>query len=190
MRCEFAFSFSGISPGDVKKRGGWLGAPMPSPRVIPHSDGAGIIDAVGKDVDAARAVRFAWCYGAQSYRDFGTAAGLVVVPASLAVDLPSTADPALLAQAASLGIPGITGYRAIFADGSVAGLTVLVWGAASGVGAFAPQMALRDGARCVAVVRTEDQRKAVLAMGAKAAFLSDAPDLVISSSAIVDLDLR
>ncbi len=72
-----------------------------------------------------------------------------------------------------LGIPGITGYRAVFADGSVKGLTVLVWGAASGVGAFALQMAVRDGADVIGVVRSEDQRKAVLAMGAKAAFVAD-----------------
>ncbi|WP_201294726.1 MULTISPECIES: hypothetical protein [unclassified Nocardiopsis] len=38
---------SGVNPGDVKKRSGWQGSPMPHPRVIPHSDGAGVIDQVG-----------------------------------------------------------------------------------------------------------------------------------------------
>ena len=38
--------FSGINPGDTKKRRGWLGSEMPYPRVIPHSDGAGVIDEV------------------------------------------------------------------------------------------------------------------------------------------------
>ena len=112
-------SVSGISPGDVKKRTGWQGSPMPYPRVIPHSDGAGVIDAVGEGVPAARIGQPAWCYGAQSYRAFGTAAEYVVVPAALAVDLPRDAGAALLEQAACLGIPGITGYRAVFADGSV-----------------------------------------------------------------------
>ncbi len=177
-------SVSGISPGDVKKRSGWQGSPMPYPRVIPHSDGAGVIDAVGAGVDPARKGRFAWCYGAQSYRAFGTAAELVVVPDRLAIDLPDGATPALLEQAASLGIPGITGYRAVFADGSVKGLTVLVWGAASGVGAFALQMAVRDGADVIGVVRSEDQRKAVLAMGAKAAFVADSAGLVEAIRAI------
>ncbi|MGH8156992.1 MAG: alcohol dehydrogenase catalytic domain-containing protein [Rhodanobacter sp.] len=63
---------SGISPGDVKKRSGWQGSPMPYPRVVPHSDGAGTIDAVGAGVEAARIGQKVWCYGAQSYRAFGT----------------------------------------------------------------------------------------------------------------------
>jgi NADPH2:quinone reductase len=170
-------ALSGVNPGDVKKRSGWQGSPMPYPRVVPHSDGAGVIDAVGAGVQASRLGRPAWCYGAQSYRAFGTSADWVVVPAGLAIDLPADADAAMVEQSACLGIPGITGYRALFADGSVKGLTVLVWGAASGVGAVALQMAVRDGARVLTVVRTEEQRRAVLAMGAEASFLADAPGL-------------
>ena len=170
-------SVSGISPGDVKKRAGWQDSPMPYPRVVPHSDGAGVIDAVGEGVPATRKGQPAWCYGAQSYRAFGTAAEYVVVPWALAVDLPSGADAAMLEQAACLGIPGITGYRAVFADGPVKGLTALVYGAAGGVGAVALQMAVRGGARVLAVVRSEEQRRTVLAMGASAAFLGDAPEL-------------
>jgi NADPH2:quinone reductase len=168
---------SGINPGDVKKRSGWQGSPMPWPRVVPHSDGAGVVDAVGAGVDAARIGQKVWCYGAQSYRAFGTAAGYVVVPQGLAVALPPDADTGLMEQAACLGIAGITGWRAVFADGSVRGLTVLVWGAASGVGAVALQMAARDGARVLAVVRQPAQQDAVKAMGAHAVFLAGAPDL-------------
>lgn len=169
---------SGISPGDVKKRSGWQGAPMPYPRVVPHSDGAGTIDAVGAGVDAARIGQKVWCYGAQSYRAFGTAAECVVVPDAQAVALPPEADLPLMEQAASLGISGITGWRAVFADGTVKGLAILIWGAAAGVGAVALQMAVRDGARVLAVVRKAEQRADVLALGAQAAFLSDAQDLV------------
>ena len=168
---------SGINPGDVKKRSGWQGSPMPFPRVVPHSDGAGTVDAVGASVDASRIGESVWCYGAQSYRAFGTAAEYVVVPAAQAVALPARADPALLEQAACLGIAGITGWRAVFADGPVSGLTLLVWGAAAGVGAVALQMAVRGGARVLGVVRQARQREAVLAMGAYAAFLSDDPGL-------------
>ncbi len=82
---------SGVNPGDVKKREGWLGSPMTFPRIIPHSDGAGVIVAEGPGVDSARIGRRVWVYGAQSYRPFGTAASHCVVPAALAVDLP---DPA------------------------------------------------------------------------------------------------
>src|SRR2546430_17648927 len=80
---------SGINPGDTKKRGDWVGYGMPYPRVIPHSDGAGVIDAVGEGVDAGRVGQRVWVYGAQSYRPFGTAAQLTVVPADQAVALPN-----------------------------------------------------------------------------------------------------
>jgi NADPH2:quinone reductase len=173
-------AFSGINPGDVKKRSGWQGSPMPFPRVVPHSDGAGVIDAVGASVPAARVGEVVWCYGAQSYRAFGTAADHVVVPAELAVSLPEAAraQTSLLEQAACLGITGITGHRAVFAAGPVAGLNLLVWGAASGVGAVALQMAHRAGARVLAVVRRAEQLPAVRAMGAAEAWLADDPALV------------
>src|ERR1700684_1284064 len=44
---------SAVNPSDTKSRTGWSG-PMPFPRVIPHQDGAGTIDAVGDGVDPAR----------------------------------------------------------------------------------------------------------------------------------------
>src|SRR5258708_26722352 len=47
--------FSGINPTDTKLRGGWDGSmEMPFPRVIPHQDGAGVIDAVGPDRKSTR----------------------------------------------------------------------------------------------------------------------------------------
>jgi NADPH:quinone reductase len=170
-------SVSGMSPGDLKKRAGWQGAPMPYPRVVPHSDGAGVIDRTGPDVDLGRVGQLVWCYGAQSYRAFGTAAEYVVVPEALAVPLPASASPDVLDQAACLGIAGITGYRAVFADGSVSGLTVLVHGAAGGVGAIASQMALRDGAQVLGVVRDAAQQRTVLDFCSRQAFLADEPDL-------------
>ena len=173
-------TYSGISPGDVKKRSGWQGSPMPFPRVVPHSDGSGVIDAVGRGVPESRIGQLVWCYGAQSYRPFGTAAEQVLVPSALAVPLPAKAatQPDILEQAACLGIAGITGYRSVFADGPVTDLTVLVWGASSGVGAVALQMALRGGARVLGVVRRAEQLDRVLEMGAHAAWLSDDPTLV------------
>jgi NADPH:quinone reductase len=177
-------AFSGVNPGDVKKRSGWLGAPMPYPRVIPHSDGAGVIDAVGAGVDPGRVGRPVWCYGAQSYRPFGTAAQHCLVPDGLAVPLPETADANLLEQAAGLGIAGITGYRALFSDGPVRDLTVLVHGAAGGVGSIAVQMAARDGALVLATVRRPAQVEAVRALGAHHVFLADAPDLADEVKAV------
>jgi NADPH:quinone reductase len=165
-------SHSGINPGDVKKRSGWQGSPMPYPRVIPHSDGAGVVATVGEGVPDTRVGERVWCYGAQSYRPFGTAAEYVVVPSPLAVPLPSDG---LEEQAACLGIAGITGYRAVFADGSVRGLNVLVHGATGGVGAIAAQMAHRDGARVFGSVRRKDQLAAARALGIEEAFLASDP---------------
>ena len=73
-------AFSGINPGDVKKREDAFGVGMPYPRVIPHSDGSGTVDSVGKGVSREWIGRRVWCYGAQSYRPFGTAAEYTVVP--------------------------------------------------------------------------------------------------------------
>lgn len=142
--------FSAVSPGDTKKRRGWQGSAMTYPRIIPHSDGAGIIDALGLGVDPGRIGRRVWLYGAQSYRPFGTAAQFTVVPAEQAVNLPEEVTDE---TGACLGIPGITAHRAVFADGPVAGITVLVHGALGGVGALAAQLARWGGATVIGTVR-------------------------------------
>src|SRR5580700_2322715 len=71
---------SGINPGDIKKRQDAFGYGMPYPRVIPHSDGAGHVDEIGGGVSPEWLGQRVWCYGAQSYRPFGTAAEFAVVP--------------------------------------------------------------------------------------------------------------
>ena len=142
--------YSGINPGDTKKRLGWLGSQMPFPRVIPHSDGAGVIDQVGDGVDPNRIGQRVWVYNAQSYRQFGTAAQCTVVPDATAVTLPDNVTDRV---GACLGIPGITAHRAVFADGPVTGRTVLVHGALGAVGSMAVQLAHWGGATVVSTVR-------------------------------------
>src|SRR3954447_8203455 len=141
---------SGVNPGDTKKRGDWVGQGMPYARVIPHSDGAGVIDATGDEVDRARIGERVWVYGAQSYRPFGTAAQLTVVPDEQAVALPDDVSDEF---GACLGIPGITAHRAVFGDGSVGGATVLVHGVLGGVGSMAAQLAAWNGATVIGTVR-------------------------------------
>ena len=178
---RMALAVSGVSPGDVKKRSGWQGSPMTYPRVVPHSDGAGTIDMVGPGVSTERLGQRAWCYGAQSYRPFGTAAEYVVVPETLAVPLGGpTANGDwrdLDEQASCLGIAGITAHRAVFADGPVDGLAVLVHGATGGVGSIATQLARRGGAQVLAVVEKVDQLARAQNLGAHHAFLADDPKL-------------
>ena len=145
---------SGVNPGDTKKRRGWLGSSMPFPRVIPHSDGAGVVESVGRDVYTAWVGRRAWVYGAQSYRPFGTAAQLTVVPEEQAVDLPDEVSEDL---GACRGIPGITAHRAVFGDGPVRGQTVLVQGVLGGSGRW-PRSSARWGGAAVNQHRAPPRR--------------------------------
>ena len=142
--------YSGVNPGDTKKRRGWLGSTMPYPRVVPHSDAAGVIDRVGDGVKPDRIGQRVWVYGAQSYRPFGTAAQYVTVPDHLAVGLPDNLPDEL---GACLGIPGITAHRAVFGDGPVDGATILVHGVLGAVGAVAGQLARWGGATVIGTVR-------------------------------------
>jgi NADPH2:quinone reductase len=149
---------SGANPGDMKKRQGWLGSPMAFPRIVPHSDGAGVIEAVGPGADPARVGERVWVYGAQSYRAFGTAAQTTVVPEALAVGLPDTVGDE---TGACLGIPGITAHRAVFADGPVSGKTVLVHGVRGSVSSLAAQLARWAGATVIGTVRNDAEAEQV-----------------------------
>ena len=170
---------SGVNPGDTKKRRGWLGSTMPFERVIPHSDGAGVVESVGVGVDPSRVGRRVWIHGAQSYRPFGTAAPLTVVAEHQAVDLVNVSDE----LGACLGIPGITGHRAVFGDGPVTGQTVLVHGVLGGVGALAAQLALWGGAQVIGTVR----RSGDLASVSQAGLRTVALDTTAPAEAIRDL---
>src|SRR5438270_11401982 len=141
---------SGVNPGDTKKRADWAGYGMPFPRVVPHSDASGVIEAVGDGVDPSRVGERVWGYGAQSYRPFGTAAQFTTMPADQALELPDTVVDEV---GACLGIPGITAHRAVFGDGPVASKTVLVHGVLGGVGSLAAQLARWRGATVIGTVR-------------------------------------
>jgi NADPH2:quinone reductase len=161
---------SGINPGDVKKRQDAFGVGMPFPRIVPHSDGAGTVDAVGTGVPDSWIGQRVWCYGAQSYRPFGTAADYTVVPLRQAILLPAAAT---MEQGACLGIPGVTAYRAVQVAGDLAGKTVLVQGGAGAVGACAVQFAHRAGARVIATCRAKRSMDIAAENGADHVLLTD-----------------
>src|SRR5580704_6992081 len=163
-------AFSGVNPGDVKKRQDSFGIGMPYPRVIPHSDGSGTVDAVGEGVSREWLGRRVWCYGAQSYRPFGTCAEYTVLPLKQVAPLPSDVP---LEQGACLGIPGITAHRAVHVAGSVKDRTVLVQGGAGAVGACAVQLAHRAGARVIATCRAESDKEIASRAGADEVLLTD-----------------
>ena len=165
---------SGINPGDIKKREDAFGYGMPYPRVIPHSDGAGHVDQVGEGVSSEWIGRWVWCYGAQSYRPFGTAAEFTLVPADQVAPLPENVS---MDQGACLGIPGITAHRAVHVAGAVDERTVLVQGAAGAVGLCAVRLARQAGAHVIGTVRSSTDEATAKEAGAHEVALSD-PELV------------
>ena len=165
--------YSGVNPGDTKKREGYFGSAMPYPRVVPHSDGAGTIDLVGEGVDAERLGQRVWVYNAQSYRPSGTAAQYTVVPDATAVELPDGVGDQL---GACLGIPGITAHRAVFADGPVSGKAVLVHGALGSVGSLAAQLVEWAGGTVITTVRRSADLTALTGPAAQRAVALDTAD--------------
>jgi NADPH2:quinone reductase len=161
---------SGINPGDIKKRQDSFGLGMPYPRVIPHSDGAGQVEQVGEGVSTEWVGRRVWCYGAQSYRPFGTAAEFTVVPLDHVAPLPENVSPE---EGACLGIPGITAHRAVHVGGDVAGRTVLVQGAGGAVGMCAVALARHAGARVIGTVRSAAEQPTARTAGAHEVVLND-----------------
>lgn len=151
---------SGVNPSDVKTR---ARPGMDFPLVVPHSDGAGTIDAVGAGVDPARIGQRVWLWNGQWGRALGTAAEAIALPARQAVPLPDGVD---FATGASIGIPLMTAFHAVAQLGSVMGRTVLVPGAAGAVGLYVTQLARAAGARVIGLVSSE--AKATLARTAGA----------------------
>lgn len=155
---------SAVNPSDTKSRGGLRVAQMPFPLVIPHQDGAGVVDAVGDGVDTARIGQRVWVYEANLGRPFGTAAQYTTVPAHKAVPLP---DGTGFEAGACMGIPAMTAHRCVFADGPVDGRTVLVQGGAGAVGFYAVQIAKLGGAaRVIATVSRDEQAERAREAGA------------------------
>lgn len=138
---------SGVNPSDVKKRAGSFPNLLEDGFVVPHSDGAGTIEAVGAGVPAARIDQRVWIYQAQFTRRFGTAAQYVTLPSERAVRLP---DHVGMDVGACLGIPAMTAHRCVFADGPVSDQAVLVTGGAGRVGYYAIQWAKYGGATVIA----------------------------------------
>jgi NADPH:quinone reductase len=157
---------SGVNPSDVKSREGRT-RKIAFPRVIPHSDGAGIIDMVGDGV-TARVGERVWTWNAQWKRAFGTCGEYVVLPAAMAVRLP---DHVSFAEGACLGIPAMTAYHAVAVADAWAGSTILIAGGAGSVAHHAIQFAKARGAVVITTVSSEE--KASLAQSAGADHVID-----------------
>ena len=139
---------SGVNPSDVKSRAG-LTRKIAFPRVIPHSDGAGEIDAVGEGVSPTRVGERVWVWNGQWRRPFGTAAEWIVLPSEQAVAMPANVT---MEAGACLGIPAYTGYQAVLLARAKEGSTVLVAAGAGAVGHYAIQFAKKRKATVITTV--------------------------------------
>lgn len=154
---------SGINPSDVGMRGGASG-PMAYPLIVPHSDGAGVVEAVGPGVPETMIGQRVWFYnGQRNGRAFGTAAEYIELDIDLMSVLPEHVS---FAEGATLGIPCMTAHRALFLAGPVQGRTVLVTGGAGAVGHYAVQLAKWAGARVIATVSSAAKAERAQAGGA------------------------
>jgi len=168
-------AFSGVNPSDAKARAGARPGVTrpPFPRIVPHSDGAGVIEATGDGIDPKRVGERVWIWNGQWQRPFGTAAEYIALPAAQAVPLPEGTG---LDAGACLGIPGLTAAHAVFGGGDVSGSTVLVSGGAGAVGHNAVQLARWGGARVIATASAAATER-VRAAGADRVFDYANPDL-------------
>ncbi len=168
-------AFSGVNPSDVKARAGSRPGVTkpPFPVIVPHSDGSGVISAVGEGVAESRVGERVWIWNGQWQRAFGTAAQRISVPSEQAVKLP---DDVSLQTGAVLGIPGLTATHSVFSGSDIAGKSVLVHGGAGTVGYLAVQLAKWGGARVIATASPRNHDR-VLAAGADAVLDYAATDL-------------
>jgi NADPH:quinone reductase len=144
---------SGVNPSDTYRRRGAV--PAEYPRVVPNSDGAGVVDKVGDGVPAAWIGKRVWLYnGQRNGRWMGTAAEFIALDADLVTELP---DHVSFAEAATLGIPCMTAHGCVFAAGPVQGKTLLITGGAGAVGHYAVQLAAWAGAEAIATVSSIDK---------------------------------
>ncbi|MGX0878047.1 NADPH2:quinone reductase [Roseovarius sp. MBR-154] len=166
---------SGVNPSDAKARAGARpGVTKPAfPRIIPHSDGAGVIEAVGEGVPAARIGTRVWIWNGQWQRAFGTAAQYIALPSAQAVALPEGVEFDI---GACLGIPGLTAAHTVFGGGDVAGQRLLVSGGAGAVGHNAVQLASAAGAEVIATCSASAMER-VRAAGAAQVFDYADPEL-------------
>ena len=156
---------SGVNPSDVKTRAG-TARKIAFPRVIPHSDGAGEIDAVGAGVPKSRIGERVWTWNGQWKRPFGTAAECIVLPEVQAVKLP---DAVSFEAGACLGIPALTAWHAIDIAGTKSGMTMLIAGGAGAVAHYAIQFAKARGAVVLTTVSSPEKAKLALEAGADVA---------------------
>ena len=165
---------SGINPVDIKRRSGNYKGQGYS-RIIPHDDGAGVIEAVGERVNRDRVGERVWVYNGRQNRAFGTAAEYIAIPSKYAVRLP---DNTSFTEGACLGVPAMTAHRCLFQDGSLNGKTVLIQGGSGMVGQYAIQLAKNNDATVIATAGEDKKLEIIRQLGADCAINYKTEDVI------------
>ena len=156
--------YSGVNPSDAKARAGNRpGVVRPEySLVIPHSDGSGVIEDVGSELDKSLIGKRVWVRNGQWKRPFGTAAEYITIALENLVEMPSEMT---FQDGATMGIPGLTAAHGIFGSGEVIGKTLLISGGGGAVGHLAVQLAKWGGAKVIAT-GSKSSSESVLNFGA------------------------
>ncbi|RXT07166.1 NADPH:quinone reductase [Ammoniphilus sp. CFH 90114] len=155
---------AGVNPNETYIRTGTYSFLIPDLPYTPGFDGAGIVDAIGDGVEHLKIGDRVFVAALLAKRNTGTYAQKVVCDAHAVHRLP---DAISYQAGASLGIPALTAYRALFHRAKIKpGETVLIHGASGGVGVLAVQMAKGIGATVIGTASTEDGFALVKASGA------------------------
>jgi NADPH:quinone reductase len=174
---------SGVNPADVGRRAGSYRA-QEFPRVIPNSDGAGIVDQCGAGVTRLHVGQRVWLFnGQRNGRAFGTAAEYITLAEHLVTPLP---DHLSFAAGATLGVPAMTAWCCLFGDGPIAGQTVLVTGGAGAVGHYAVQLAKWGGARVIATVSSSFKAEQAQLAGADLVIDYKTEDVIAKTMAFTE----
>ncbi|GAA2375728.1 NADP-dependent oxidoreductase [Streptomyces cuspidosporus] len=154
---------AGVNPVDWKLAEGRLDAVMETGfPLIPGWDVAGVVEQVGFDVTEFAPGDEVFGYIRKDSAQFGAYAELVSAHVRLLAP-----KPAVLTWEEAAGVPlaGLTAYQAIRRTGLQPHETVLVHGAAGGVGSFGVQIAAALGARVIATT-SERNHDFVRSLGA------------------------
>jgi NADPH2:quinone reductase len=149
-------SAAGVNFIDTYRRSGVYAMPFPH---VPGSEGAGVVEAVGREVrDVAVGDLVAWASAPSSYAE------LVVVPEAVALRVP---DGVTEEAAAALPLQGLTAHYLVTSTFPVLeGQDVLVHAGAGGVGLLLTQLAAARGARVITTVGTPEKEALSRAAGA------------------------
>ncbi|CAD6008248.1 NADPH:quinone reductase [Agreia sp. COWG] len=166
---------SGVNPTDWKSRegaGAGASTSFDEPKT-PNQDGAGVVDAIGDDVEHLAVGDRVWLWDVAFGTNNGTAQEYVTLPATHAVALPENAS---FDDGASLGIPALTAHLALTANenvpdrlapGALLGRVVLVSGGAGAVSHAAIQLAAWAGATVLTTVSSDEKAELARLAGAE-----------------------